>query len=195
MKGWNTGVWFIRDSHVQLRVHSHFTHMFTWSVLDSSIVIQNTISNVWLDKIKCVNTDLFICRLPVWLPVFSSECNHEVLLTPVVHPGADYCFMDWVVALLGKLLSSPKWELWLDQQSHACWCELAAGELCVVLSVLIQYGLAWFWFVPACCDHISNTYRPYWGNGQIDPTQQHIVLVIIFRKHAHACVLSSFCIS
>lgn len=75
-------------------------------------------------------------------------------------------------------------------RANACWCELADGELCVVLSALIPYGLAWFWFVPACCDHISNAYRPYWGNGQRDLTQQLIVLVIIFRKHAHTRVHS-----
>lgn len=113
-----------------------------------------------------------------------------------VHPGAECCFMDWAAALPGKLLSSPKWELWLDQQCHARSCDLAAADLCAVFSALVQYGLAWFWFVPACCDHISNTYRSYWGNRQIYLTQQHIALVMIFQKstgtHAYTLFFLDF---
>lgn len=162
MKGCSTRGWFTGNSHMNYWDHSPFTHgVFTLSASDSSTVMQIHIWNwkIWFDMRECVDSVQSAYTLTACLSLSGSslKCNHICALTQCLNPGAESCFLDWAVALPGKLLSSPKWKLWLDQRTHTCWSELAGGSW-RALCCFSWSGLVWLgsvWSVPACYDHIS----------------------------------------
>lgn len=121
-----------------------------------------------------------------------SACLYLVLIVPInscwplyFNPGAESGFLDRAEALPGKRLLSPKWELWLEQQTHASACELAGGSWwgAACCFFCFSFHFVWFglvWSIPAWCDHISGVHSACWGNEQIYLTQQHLVLLMIF---------------